>query len=48
MSYERVKKNWMDGLWSLAALKLAYRKGVITLDQYHEIKALPQKGQEDG
>lgn len=44
MSYERVKKNWTDGLWNLAALKLAYRAGVITKAQYQEIKALPQAG----
>lgn len=45
MSYERVKKNWTDGLWNLAALRLAFRKGVITMAQYEEIKALPQRGQ---
>lgn len=44
MSYERVKKNWTDGLWNLAALKRAYACGVITKEQYKEIKALPQKG----
>lgn len=44
MSYERVKKNWTDGLWNLAALKAAYAKGIITKEQYREIKALPQAG----
>lgn len=44
MNYEIVKKNWVDGLWSLAALKLAYQKGIITKEQYLEIKALPQNG----
>lgn len=46
MNYERVKKNWMTGLWNLAALKLAYQRGIITKEQYREIKALPQDGQE--
>ena len=45
MNYERVKKNWCSGLWNLAALKLAYQKGIITKAQYKEIKALPQDGQ---
>ena len=44
MNYEIVKKNWVDGLWNLAALKLAYQKGIITKEQYLEIKALPQNG----
>lgn len=46
MTYERVKKNWMAGLLNLAGLKLAYAKGIITKEQYREIKALPQKGTE--
>ena len=46
MTYERVKKNWTDGLFNLAALKRAYAVGVITKEQYKEIKALPQKGQQ--
>ena len=44
MNFERVRKNWTTGLWNLAALKLAYRKGIITKEQYSEIKALPQAG----
>lgn len=44
MNYKRVKKNWEDGLFNIAALKIAYAKGVITKEQYKEIKALPQKG----
>ncbi len=46
MSYERVRKNWVDGLLNLAGLKQFYRIGVITKEQYKEIKALPQKGWE--
>lgn len=45
MSYERVKKNWMDGLFDINALKRAYAVGIITKEQYREIKELPQKGQ---
>ena len=45
MNFERVRKNWMTGLWNLALLKQAYAKGVITKEQYKEIKALPQDGQ---
>lgn len=46
MSYMRVKKNWEDGLFDLAALKRAYAVGIITKEQYREIKALPQKGKQ--
>lgn len=45
MSYERVRKNWVTGLWNIQHLKLAYAKGIITKEQYKEIKALPQDGQ---
>lgn len=44
MSYERVKKNWEDGLWDTAALKRAYAVGIITKEEYRYIKSLPQKG----
>lgn len=43
MNYETVKKNYLSGLWSLAMLKMAYKKGIITLDQYKEIKALKEE-----
>lgn len=46
MSYERVKKNWEDGLFDLNALKRAYAVGIITKEQYRYIKSLPQKGQD--
>ena len=42
MNYETVKRNWIEGLWGLAALKAAYKAGIITKAQYKEIKALPQ------
>ena len=40
MNYEIVKKNYISGLWGLPMLKMAYKKGIITLEQYKEIKAL--------
>ena len=45
MSYERVKKSWISGLLTINALKEYYRAGIITKEQYKEIKALPQDGQ---
>ena len=45
MTYERVKKNWCDGLWDRNAVKRAYAVCIITKEQYKEIVALPQKGQ---
>lgn len=46
MNYKRVRKNWEDGLFDINALKHAYRTGIITKEQYKEIKELPQKGQQ--
>lgn len=37
MNYETVKKNYEKGLWSLALVKMAVRKGIITKEQYTEI-----------
>ena len=45
MNFERVRKNWTTGLWNITLLKQAYAKGIITKEQYKEIKALPQDGQ---
>lgn len=47
MTYERVKKNWEDGLFDLNALKRAYAVGVITKEEYKYIKTLPQSGSSD-
>lgn len=47
MTYERVKKNWEDGLFDLNALKRAYAVGVITKEEYKYIKILPQSGSSD-
>ena len=37
MSYERIKYYFEAGLWSKPMVKMAVRKGVITMDQYKEI-----------
>lgn len=44
MTYERVKKNWENGLFDLNALKRAYAVGIITKEEYRYIKTLPQAG----
>lgn len=37
MNYETVKRNYETGLWSIALVKTAVRKGIITKEQYKEI-----------
>lgn len=37
MSFEMVKRNYDKKLWSLAMVKVAVKKGVITKEQYKEI-----------
>lgn len=37
MNYERVKHYFEAGLWTVALVKMAVRKGVITKEQYTEI-----------
>lgn len=39
MNYETIKMNYIKGLWSLTMVKMAYQRGIITLDEYKEIKA---------
>lgn len=46
MNPKRVAENWKAGLLNLAGLKAYYRAGIITKEQYQEIKALPQAGQQ--
>lgn len=43
MNYETIRKNYISGLWSLAMLKMAYKKGIITLAEYKEIKSLKKE-----
>lgn len=44
MNPKRVAESWKAGLLTIAGLKEYYRIGVITKEQYKEIKALPQAG----
>ena len=37
MNYETIKKNFERGLWNVAMVRVAVRKGVITKKQFKEI-----------
>ena len=37
MNYHTIKKNFDRGLWSVAMVKMAVRKGIITKEQFKEI-----------
>lgn len=37
MNYESIKKNYDQHLWTLALVKMAVRKGLITKAEYTEI-----------
>lgn len=37
MNYKMIKRNFEKGLWSLAMVKMAVKKGVITKEEYKEI-----------
>lgn len=37
MNYETIKKNFDRGLWNIAMVKMAVRKGIITKEQFKEI-----------
>ena len=37
MNYKMNKRNYDKGLWSLAMVKTAVKKGVITKEEYKEI-----------
>lgn len=37
MNFKTIKRNYDKGLWSLAMVKMAVRKGIITKAQYQEI-----------
>lgn len=37
MNYETIKKNFERGLWTVAMVRVAVRKGVITKEQFKEI-----------
>ena len=38
MDFETIKNNYHKGLWNITALKMAYQRGLITLQQYKEIR----------
>ena len=37
MNYETVKSNYDKGLWNIALVKMAVKKGIITKEQYKDI-----------
>ena len=37
MNYNAIKKNYEKGLWSVAMVKMAVKKGIITKEQFEEI-----------
>lgn len=37
MNFETVKSNYDRGLWNIALVRIAVRKGIITKDQFKEI-----------
>lgn len=37
MNFATIKRNYEKGLWSLAMVKMAVRKGIISADEYKEI-----------
>ena len=37
MNYETIKKNFERGLWTVAMVRVAVKKGVITRKQFKEI-----------
>ena len=37
MNYETIKKNFKRGLWTVAMVRVAVKKGVITREQFKEI-----------
>ena len=37
MNFATIKRNYEKGLWSLAMVKMAVRKGIISAEEYKEI-----------
>ncbi len=37
MNFVTIKRNFDKGLWNLAMVKMAVRKGIISAEQYAEI-----------
>lgn len=40
MDFSTIKNNYDKGLWNIALVKIAVKKGLITKDQYREITGL--------
>lgn len=40
MNFATIKRNYEKGLWSLAMVKMAVRKGLITTEEYKEITGM--------
>lgn len=43
MNFTTIKKNFDRGLWSVAMVKTAVKKGIITKDQFKEITGVEYK-----
>ena len=37
MNFAKIKRNYEKGLWSLAMVRMAVKKGIISVDEYTEI-----------
>lgn len=37
MNFATIKNNYARGLWSIAMVKMAVKKGIITKEEYAEI-----------
>lgn len=37
MNFKMIKSNFDKGLWNIAMVKVAVKKGIITKEQYKEI-----------
>ena len=37
MNYDTIKKNYDRGLWNVAMVRVAVKKGIITKEQFKEI-----------
>ena len=37
MNFKMIKRNFDKGLWSIAMVKVAVKKGVITKEEYKDI-----------
>lgn len=40
MNFETIKRNFDRGLWNIAMVRMAVKKGVITAEQFKEITGI--------